>query len=170
MEVRMKKVVFSIVMLLLMGLTFGCSNKESKVDNKTSNSSITTEEKKSEDKTDNTKEDKGTTEIKIGESNIIGEGKNKFMLHVEDGDGTKTDIEVSTDKETVGEALLELGVIQGDEGQYGLYVHTVCGKTYKYEVDKKHWAFYINDKYATTGVDSTPIKNGEEYSLKVQAE
>ncbi len=72
---------------------------------------------------------------------------------------------VKTDKTTVGAALLEHGLIAGDDSEYGLYVKTVNGITADYDVDKSYWAFYINDEYAMTGVDSTEITEGATYSF-----
>ena len=51
---------------------------------------------------------------------------------------------------------------------YGLYVKEVNGITADYDVDGTYWAFYINDEYASTGVDSTNITEGDNYSFKVE--
>lgn len=91
-----------------------------------------------------------------------------FTFTVVDGDGKETVFDIETDKETVGEALLEQGLIAGEEGQYGLYVKTVNGITAEYETTGTYWAFYINGEYGTTGVDATPITEGESYSFKVE--
>ena len=91
-----------------------------------------------------------------------------FLFTVVDKDGNETDFEIHTDKKTVGDALLELKLIDGDDGDYGLYVKTVNGITADYDVDKTYWAFYVNGEYATAGVDSTDIKEGASYSFKVE--
>ncbi|NBJ99416.1 DUF4430 domain-containing protein [bacterium 1xD8-48] len=98
----------------------------------------------------------------------IGEGNTVFPFTVVDKDGNETKFEVHTDKEIVGEALEELGLISGDEGEYGLYVKTVNGITADYDADGVYWAFYVNGEYAVSGVDSTPIAEGESYSFKVE--
>ena len=85
-----------------------------------------------------------------------------------DQEGNETAFEIHTDKETVGEALLELGLIAGDESEYGLYVKTVNGITADYDKDGVYWAFYVNGEYAQTGVDSTSITEGDSYSFKVE--
>lgn len=100
--------------------------------------------------------------------NVLGEGSTKFTFTVVDQEGTETQFEIHTDKETVGEALLELSLIEGDESEYGLYVKTVNGITADYDKDGVYWAFYINGEYAPTGVDSTPVTEGESYSFKVE--
>lgn len=102
------------------------------------------------------------------EATVLGEGDTVFYVSVTDKEGTETDFEIHTDKETVGEALLDLELIDGEEGEYGLYVKTVNGITADYDKDGVYWAFYINGEYASTGVDATPITEGEQYSFKVE--
>lgn len=98
----------------------------------------------------------------------VGEGAKSFEFQVVDGDGNATVFTVSTDAETVGEALLDVGLIDGEDSAYGLYVKTVNGLTVDYDTDGKYWAFYVNGEYASTGVDSTEIEEGAVYSFKVE--
>ena len=102
------------------------------------------------------------------DASVLGTGSTEFSLTVADQEGSETQFEIHTDKETVGEALLELGLIDGDESEYGLYVKTVNGITADYDKDGTYWAFYINGEYASSGVDSTKITEGESYSFKVE--
>ena len=102
------------------------------------------------------------------ETAVLGEGSTSFAFTVVDKDGNETQFEIHTDKEIVGDALTELELISGDESEYGLYVKTVNGITADYDKDGVYWAFYINGEYASTGVDATPIKEGEQYSFKVE--
>ena len=88
-----------------------------------------------------------------------------FTFKVTKSDGTEKTIEIKTDKKTVGEALLDEGLIAGDEGEYGLYVKTVDGETLDWDADQMYWAFYINGEYAMTGVDATPAEAGATYSF-----
>jgi len=99
---------------------------------------------------------------------IVGEGTTVFPFVVVDADGNEKHFEVHTEKTMVGDALIELDLIAGDTAEYGLYVKTVDGITVDYDTDGKYWAFYINGEYAMTGVDATPITEGEEYSFKVE--
>ena len=98
----------------------------------------------------------------------MGEGQTVFPFTVVDVDGKEMAYEIHTDKTTVGDALLELGLIAGEDGPYGLYVKTVAGITLDFEADGRYWAFYINGEYATTGVSSTPIEAGVSYAFKVE--
>ena len=102
------------------------------------------------------------------EPTVMGEGATVFDFSVKDKEGNETLFEIHTDKETVGEALSELGLIDGEEGAYGLYVKTVNGITADYDKDGTYWAFYINDEYALAGIDSTVITEGDSYSMRVE--
>ena len=102
------------------------------------------------------------------EATVLGEGETSFNFIVIDKDGNETPFEIHTNKTKVGEALLELELIEGDVGEYGLYVTVVNGITADYNVDGTYWAFYINGEYAMTGVDMTDITAGDTYSFKVE--
>ena len=98
---------------------------------------------------------------------VLGEGQVAFDFTVVDKDGNETKFEIHTDKTTVGDALLEHGLIEGEESQYGLYVKKVNGILADYDVDQTYWGFYVNGEYAMSGVDTTNIEEGKNYSLKV---
>lgn len=110
----------------------------------------------------------GTGSALGGEAEVLGEGGAVFSFSVVDQEGKETLFEIHTDKETVGEALVELGLIAGKDDQYGLYVETVNGITIDFDRDGKYWAFYVNGEYALTGVDTTIITEGESYSFRVE--
>lgn len=100
--------------------------------------------------------------------NVLGEGEVSFTFTVVDGSGNETKYTINTDKKTVGDALLEHKLIEGEEGDYGLYVKKVNGILADYDVDKTYWAFYIDGEYAMSGVDATDIVAGETYTFKVE--
>ena len=99
---------------------------------------------------------------------VLGTGNTVFTFTVVDGEGEETVYEIHTDKTIVGEALLELGLIEGEDGPYGLYVKAVGGIRADYDKDGTYWAFYQNNKYAPTGVDLTTITPGVTYSFRVE--
>lgn len=105
---------------------------------------------------------------KQAEITQLGEGGVKFTFTVVDKDGGEAWFEIHTDKETVGEALLELELIDGDESVYGLFVKTVNGIDVDYDKDGAYWAFYVDDEYAQTGVDVTEVREGASYAFKVE--
>ena len=109
-----------------------------------------------------------TQPVNTGDVTVLGEGETVFSFTVTDLDGVETVFEIHTDKTTVGEALLELGLIAGDDSDYGLYVKTVNGLTLDFDKDGKYWAFYENGEYAQTGVDATAITAGASYGFKAE--
>lgn len=115
--------------------------------------------------TESASEENGET---AQEGAVLGNGETKFIFSATDAEGQETVYEIHTDKETVGEALMELGLIEGEEGPYGLYVKTVSGVTADYDTDGTYWAFYVNEEYAAAGVDATPVTDGDTYSFKVE--
>ncbi|MBR6503108.1 MAG: DUF4430 domain-containing protein [Clostridia bacterium] len=92
----------------------------------------------------------------------------KFTFVVVDTTGKETSFEISTNKTIVGEALLDEGLIAGEDSAYGLYVKTVNGITLDYDTDGKYWAFYVNGEYGMTGVDTTEIVAGSTYCFKAE--
>ena len=80
-------------------------------------------------------------------------------------DGETSSYAIHTDAETVGEALVGLELIAGDESEYGLYVKTVGDETLDYATDGMYWAFYENGEYAATGVDATAVTDGAHYAF-----
>lgn len=95
----------------------------------------------------------------------FGEGEKTIVVEVKIQDQTVV-FTVNTDKTTVGEALLDNGLIDGEQGAYGLYVKKVNGVTADYDIDASYWAFYINGEYALSGVDTTEIDESAVYKLE----
>ena len=98
------------------------------------------------------------------EDTELGNGSKTLSVEVKAEDKTVV-FTIKTDKDTVGAALLEHGLIAGEESEYGLYVKTVNGILADYDVDQSYWGFYIGGEYAMTGVDSTEITEGALYQL-----
>lgn len=99
---------------------------------------------------------------------VIGQGAKAFFFIAEDKDGKETKWEVHSDEDTVGKALMAEGIIEGEDGPYGLYVKTVNGITLDYDTDGLYWAFYENGEYALAGVDQTEITEGQTYAFRPQ--
>ena len=94
----------------------------------------------------------------------IGEGAKTVQVEVKAGEKTVT-FTIHTDKETLGDALLEHNLIAGEKGAYGLYVKLVNGIEADYDKDGTYWAFYKNGEMMMVGVDGAVIADGEHYEL-----
>ena len=151
-------------------VTESSSSEESSTSESSEASSDASAETSSETSSETSAEEaSGENASASSEGTTIGEGETEFVFEVVLDDGSTTLFNVKTDETTVGAALLDLGLIAGDESEYGLYVKTVNGVTADYDTDGKYWAFYIDGEYASTGVDSTDIVPGSTYSFKIEA-
>lgn len=110
----------------------------------------------------------GEGEQVVRDGETIGEGSKTFAVQIVDLDGNAISFTVKTDKTVVGEALQELGVLEGEEGPYGLYIKSVNGMPLDYDKDGAYWGFYIDGAYAMTGVDETDIVETSVYLLKAE--
>ncbi len=111
------------------------------------------------------KDEKGVWENAIyTEDQTFGDGAKTVVVEVKAQEKTVT-FTIKTDKDTVGAALLEHGLIAGDEGPYGMYVKVVNGMSADYDVDQRYWAFYTNGEISMTGVDVTAITEGATYRM-----
>lgn len=109
------------------------------------------------------------TVVSCGKTEITSDGFEKtFTFEVVTEDGQVTTFTVTTEKATVGEALLDEGLIEGEDSQYGLYVKKVNGVYADYAETGTYWAFYVNGAYGATGVDVTPVEDGATYAFKVE--
>ena len=95
----------------------------------------------------------------------IGQGSKSFRFEVTDDNEAVSVWNVQTDEITVGEALLEVGLIEGDLSDFGMYVTAVNGLVADYSVNQAWWAFYIDGVMAMAGVDSTDIESGKVYAF-----
>lgn len=153
-------VILSFVLIAVIALVMvGCNSN-------TPDDNITTT-RAPDDNTTTTRAPVQTTEA--ANPTALGEGAVQFSFSVTHKDGKVVDFVINTDKKTVGEALLELELIAGDVGNYGLYVKTVDGETLDYDTDAMYWAFYENGGYAATGVDQTEIIPGATYEFRAEA-
>ena len=121
-----------------------------------------------DNKTSYTTTENAVSTTEAAKMTVLGEGETKFTFTVTDLEGNEAAFEINTDKKTVGDALLDLQLIAGDESEYGLYVKTVNGTTLDYDKDGAYWAFYVDGEYATSGVDTTDIVAGTTYTFKAE--
>ncbi len=95
---------------------------------------------------------------------VFGSGKITVQVEVKAGDRSVT-LTVKTDQETLGAALLEHKLLEGEDGPYGLYVKKVNGITADFDIDQSYWALYKSGELCMAGVDTTTIADGEHYEV-----
>lgn len=94
--------------------------------------------------------------------------KYAFYLEVISKDGTNKKYGIYTKETTLGAALSAIGVIDGEDGPYGLMVESVFGEEHIYETTGYVWMVYVNGEQAQTGVDSINLESGATYTFKVE--
>ena len=94
----------------------------------------------------------------------LGKGETSITLDVTAQDKTVS-FKIDTNKEFLGDALLELELISGEKGPYGLYVKEVNGMLADYDINKSYWSLSQNGEYMQTGVDNTKISDGGHYEF-----
>jgi len=107
----------------------------------------------------------GTRDEDLSDSIDIGSGSTAFTFIMIDGEENVTSWNVKTNESTVGDALLEVGLIEGTVSDFGLMVSHVNGIRADFNEDSAWWAFYIDDEMAMAGVDATEIEEGVIYAF-----
>ena len=93
-------------------------------------------------------------------------GSKAYTVTVVHSDGSQKVFAYRTDAEYLGDALLAEGLIAGEDSTYGLTIITVDGEDAVWESDSAYWSLYIGDEYATTGISSTPVNDGDTFKLE----
>lgn len=94
-------------------------------------------------------------------------GEKQLGISVVDAEGNTEEFSFSTSQEFLRGALEEQGLVQGEESQYGLYVTTVNGLTAD-ESQQQWWCFTKGGEDVMTGVDSTPIADGDHFEITLK--
>ena len=94
-------------------------------------------------------------------------GNKTITLTVVYADASTKDFTIKTNEDYLRGALEQENLIAGDESEWGLYVKTVDGVTAD-DAAHQYWALYINDDYASTGVDTTPVNDGDTFKLALE--
>lgn len=84
---------------------------------------------------------------------INGEDKKDFTLH--------------TDQEFLRGALEEENLIKGSESEYGLFVTEVNGIAAD-DSKQQWWCFTKDGEMLMTGVDTTPIADGDHFEIELK--
>lgn len=168
----MNKKILSLLLVLIMALSFvSCSG------NSTSTDAQKTEAAGAVEAPDTSETPNTDTE---GIEKVSAEGLWADAVYRSDesfGEGAKTiEVEVKadeqsvtftikTDKETLGDALLEHKLVEGEQGAYGLYIKKVNGILADYDVDQHYWSLSKNGTALMTGADGEKISGGEHYEI-----
>lgn len=107
----------------------------------------------------------GSGDMLYTEDTTLGKGNTTFTLIVEHINDKKVTFTINTDKTILSDALVEVGILEGHDSTYGLYIDAVNGVTHDFNTDKTYWAIYEGEAYASTGIDGITIVNDATYKL-----
>lgn len=102
------------------------------------------------------------------------EAQKAISIAVIDEAGKTTTYEWSTEAETLQQAMEEAKsqgfTYEGEEGEYGLMVHTVNGQKAVYAENGAYWSFYVNDEFCMYGISEQPVNDGDAFSIRYTKE
>ena len=93
-------------------------------------------------------------------------GSKAYTVTVVHKDGSVKDFSYRTDEEYLAGALLEEGLVSGEDSQYGLTIITVDGEDAVWATDNAYWAIWIGEEMAMTGASETPVYDGSSFKLE----
>ena len=91
-------------------------------------------------------------------------GEKDLTIQVIHGNNSSRSFEVSSSAEYLAEVLTENGIVQGENGPYGLFILTADGESAD-EANQEWWCITRNGESLTTGASETPVADGEHYEL-----
>ncbi len=94
----------------------------------------------------------------------FGNGAKTVQVEVKAGEQSIT-FTVKTDKENLADALLEHGLVSGDESAYGLYIKYVNGMRADYDKDQAYWGLTKNGETMLDGASSITELDGAHYEF-----
>ena len=94
-------------------------------------------------------------------------GQKHITVNVVDAQQQSTSFDIDTDAEMLRGALDGQNLIAGDESGSGLFVKTVNGITAD-DAKQEWWCFTKDGADVMTGVDSTPIADGDHFEITLK--
>ena len=92
-------------------------------------------------------------------------GSKTITVEVIHKDESKKTFTYKTDAEYLADVLVEEGLVEDNQDQYGLMIQEVDGERAVYEEDQSYWSILQNGEYAQLGASSLPIYDGDVISL-----
>lgn len=93
------------------------------------------------------------------------EGQKTITVTVVHKDGSEKEFTCKTTEEYLGPVLLSEGIVEGEMGQFGLYIHYADGERAIYEQDSAWWGLYKGEEQCGTGADQIVIADGDSFRI-----
>lgn len=92
-------------------------------------------------------------------------GSKTITVEVVHKDESKKSFTYTTDEEYLDKVLVGEGLVEDNQGPYGLYIEVVDGERADYNVDGGYWAIEQNGERAATGASEIPVGDGDSFAL-----
>lgn len=94
-------------------------------------------------------------------------GEKEVEITVVHGDESQTAFTYDTDAEYLGEVMLERELVDGEKGEFGLFIKTADGETAD-ESKQQWWCITKGGEKVNTSADTTPIQDGDKFELTLK--
>jgi len=94
----------------------------------------------------------------------VQEGHKRFSITITFPGEDERVLELNTDEDYLGAALLEKGLISGADGEYGFMIDAVDG-LFADSAKRQSWIFTKAGEWVMTGVDTTPVYDGDRFEF-----
>lgn len=91
-------------------------------------------------------------------------GEKSVKVIVVHGDGSSKEFTYQTSAEYLGTLLKDEKLVEGYDGDYGLYITSADGEQAN-ESKKQWWCITKNNEMVNTSADQTPLTDGDQYEL-----
>lgn len=92
------------------------------------------------------------------------QGSKKIVVEIALPEEESKVFTLQTDAEYLRQALEEENLVKGSESEYGLFITEVNGRVVD-DTKQEWWCVTKNGEDVFTGVDTTPIADGEHYEI-----
>lgn len=94
----------------------------------------------------------------------VQEGDKTIVVQVVHGDASQKEFTYRTGAAYLGEVLLAERLVEGEQSAYGLFITAVDGETAQDSL-RQWWCITKDGQRVDTGVDVTPIADGDCFEL-----
>ena len=95
------------------------------------------------------------------------EGEKHITVTVIHGDQTENVFEFDTDAKYLGEVLESENLVDGESGEYGLFITTVDEETAD-DSKQQWWCITKGGEQVSTSADQTPVSDGDAFELTLK--
>lgn len=94
-------------------------------------------------------------------------GEKEVTIVVVHGDKTEKTFQYHTDAEYLVDVLKENQLVDGEEGEYGLFIQSADGETAD-ESKQQWWCITKGGEQVNTSAGQTPLADGEQFELTLK--